>query len=91
MLETVWCAVNRTTKVGVSLGENQEISVLEALKAITINGAYQYFQENEKGSIAKGKQADFVILNKNPLKIDKNKIKEIKVVQTYKQGKCVYQ
>ena len=67
MLETVWCAVNRTTKVGASLGENTEISVLEVLKAILINGGYQYFQENEKCSIAKCKQADLVILNKNPL------------------------
>ncbi|MCB5670408.1 amidohydrolase family protein, partial [Thomasclavelia ramosa] len=42
------------------MGENQKISVLDALKAVTIYAAYQYFEEHEKGSIECGKYADFV-------------------------------
>ena len=90
MLETVWCAVNRKTKDGVTLGENQKISVINALKAITINAAYQYFEENIKGSIEVGKQADFVILNDNPLKVEDDKIKDILVLETIKNGQIIY-
>lgn len=63
----------------------------EALKAITINSAYQYFEENEKGSIKEGKKADLVILSDNPLTIENGeKIKNIKVLETIKNGKTVY-
>ena len=55
MLETLWCATNRKTKSGITLGEDQQISVYDALKGITINGAYQYFEEDTKGSIKQGK------------------------------------
>lgn len=48
MLETIWCAVNRKTKTGVLLGGNERISAYEALKAVTINAAYQYFEEDKK-------------------------------------------
>lgn len=58
MMKTVSCAVNRITRKGRSIGENQKISVLEALKAITKYGAYQYFEEDTKGTIVPGKTAD---------------------------------
>ncbi len=90
MLETVQIAVNRVTKNGISLGANEEISVYEALEAVTINAAYQYFEENNKGSIKCGKKANLVILDKNPLEVDKNKIKEIKVLETIKDGETLY-
>ncbi len=90
MLETIWCAVNRKTKDGVILGENQKISVIDALKAITINAAYQYSEENIKGSIERGKQADFVILSENPINIDCDKIKDILVLETIKNGQIIY-
>ena len=80
MLETIWCAVNRKTKEGVYL-EAEEITVYEALKAITISAAYQYFEEKEKGSIQEGKKADFVILDKNPLKVPKETIRDIQIVE----------
>ena len=48
-------AVNRTTESGRVLGESQRIPVMEAIKAVTINGAYQYFEEDTKGSIEEGK------------------------------------
>lgn len=90
ILEGVWCAVNRLTKNNVLLGENQKIEVYEALKAVTINAAYQYFAENKKGSIKEGKEADLIILDKNPLKIAKKDIINIKVIETIKKGISVY-
>ncbi len=85
-LFAVWAAVNRVTKTGNILGKHQQCSVYEALKAITINAAYTYFEEDTKGSIKEGKIADLVILNKNPLKVDPMEIKDIQVLETIKNG-----
>ena len=82
MLETVWCAVKRETKAGAILGKDERISVYDALKGVTINGAYSYFEENEKGSIKIGKKANLVILDKNPLELPIDEIPKIKVLQT---------
>ena len=90
MIETIHIAANRVTKSGVLLGQEERISIEEALKAVTINAAYQYFEEDSKGSIKVGKNADFVILDKNPLEVDITKIKDIKVLETIKNGKSVY-
>lgn len=90
MLFTIWCAVNRITKAGVELGDSERISPLDALKAITINAAYQYFEEDTKGSLKEGKYADLVILDKNPLKVPPMSIKDIKVLNTIKKGEVLY-
>ena len=90
MLETIWCAANRKTRDGVLLDQEECLSVYDALKAVTINGAYQYFEEEEKGTISIGKRADFVILSDNPLDIEKESIKDMTVMATYKDGECVY-
>lgn len=90
MLETVWCAVNRVTKKGIVLGANQKIPVLEALRAITINAAYQYSEENQKGSIRLGKFADFVLLDSNPLTVSPEELGKINVIETIKQGNTIY-
>ena len=90
MMRLVWTAVNRTTRSGLTLGEEQKISVEEALKAITINGAYQYFEEGSKGSLEPGKLADMVILSDNPLDVDPPTIKDIQVIETIKEGATVY-
>ena len=90
MMHTVSCAVNRISREGKVLGENQRIPVLEALKAITIYGAYQYHEEQEKGTIAPGKYADFVVLDSNPLESDVSKLAEIKVDMTIKENKVIY-
>ncbi|MGL5765863.1 MAG: amidohydrolase [Sarcina sp.] len=83
-------AVNRETKLGRVLGEDQKMSILDAIKAVTINGAYQYFEENKKGSIEIGKIADLVILDKNPLFTDLKELKNIKVLETIKEGVTIY-
>ena len=90
MLMSVWCACARVTKDGVQLDKNEKVSVLQALKSVTINAAYQYFEENLKGTITEGKTADFVILDKNPLKCTLDEIKQISVLKTIKNGEIVY-
>lgn len=90
MMETIHCAVNRKTKNGILLGESERISVIEALKAVTINAAYQYFEEDKKGSIKVGKNADFVILDQNPLEVPVDKLKEIKVLETIRNGVTIF-
>ena len=90
MLHTVWCAVNRVTREGKILGEEERVDVFEALKAVTINGAYAYFEEDKKGSITEGKLADLVILDRNPLKTPVSELKDIKVTETLKEGETVY-
>lgn len=90
MFETIWCAVNRTTRDGKVLGEDEKISVLEAIKTVTINAAYQYGEEEIKGSIKAGKNADFIIVDKNPLKVAKDELRNIKILETIKDGKVIW-
>ncbi|MDQ1857224.1 amidohydrolase [Chryseobacterium sp. WLY505] len=90
LITAVYAAVNRKTRSGMILGPDERISPLEALKAITINGAYQLQEENRKGSIKAGKIADFVILDQNPLTIAPENLRNIKVLETIKEGKSVY-
>lgn len=91
MLHTIWSAVNRITRKGVHIGPEERVSVYDAMKAVTINAAYAYFEEDTKGSIKEGKLADLVILDNNPLKVDKMDIKDIKVLETIKEGETIYQ
>lgn len=90
MLHSVWTAVNRISRNGVLIGADQRVGVYDALKGVTINAAYAYFEEDEKGSIKAGKRADLVILSDNPLKVDPMAIKDIKVLETMKDGQTVY-
>ena len=82
--------VNRTTRSGQVLGSEERVSVMDALKSITINAAYQYFEEKTKGSLEPGKLADLVVLDKNPLKVEPMTIKDIKIVETIKEGETIY-
>ena len=67
MMRLLWATTNRITRSDQVLGPNQRISTYDALRAVTINAAYQHFEEDTKGSIEVGKQADLVVLSKNPL------------------------
>ena len=90
MFETIWCAVNRKTSSGKILGEDERLNVIDAIKAVTINSAYQYFEENVKGSIKEGKLANLIIVDNNPLKIDKEGIRNIQVLETIREGRTIY-
>lgn len=89
-LLVVWSAVNRISRNGQVIGADERITPYQALQAITTNAAYQYFEENKKGSLKVGKLADLVILDKNPLKVAPESIRDIKVVETIKNGKTIY-
>lgn len=91
MMRLMWAAVNRVTRSGKTLGADQRVSPLEALKSITINAAYQAFEEDSKGSIEAGKLADFTVLSANPLTVDAMAIKDITIEETIKNGESVYQ
>jgi predicted amidohydrolase YtcJ len=62
-----------------------------AIEAYTINGAYVMDQDHITGSLEKGKEADFIVIDKNPFEIDVNKINTIKVLKTILAGDVVYQ
>jgi predicted amidohydrolase YtcJ len=89
-IRILFSCVTRKSRSGAVIGPEQRISVADALKAITIHAAYQYGEEQRKGSIEVGKLADFAILSQNPLAIEPDKIMDIKVLETIKQGKAVF-
>ena len=92
LMRMVGITVERKSRSGAVIGEEEKLTAYEALKAITIWSAYQHFEDETKGTIEEGKLADFVILNQNPLAHDMNEaeIKEIEVLKTIKEGKVVY-
>ncbi len=90
ILELVDAGVNRETPQGVVIGERERLSPYVALKAVTAYAAYQIKEEKTKGTLEEGKLADFVILEKNPLKVDPKTIKDIKVLETIKEGETVF-
>jgi predicted amidohydrolase YtcJ len=82
--------VTRKSSLGVMRGGNQRISVDEAIKVWTLDGAYATYEENIKGSITPGKLADFVVLEEDPRKVSPDTIKDIKIQATYLGGEKVY-
>ena len=89
-LMAIWIAVNRRSHEGDYHGQEQCISVMDAIRAYTINSAYQNFEEALTGSLEAGKQADLVILDRNPLACEPMDIKDIKVLATIVRGETVY-
>ena len=86
----LWTSVNRVSRSGKIIGESERISAAEGLRALTIDAAYQYGEEATKGSIVPGKLADFAILDADPTAVDPAAIKDVKVVETIKEGKTIY-
>lgn len=92
MFETIWAAVNRVTRNGVFLNpKEQSVNPYEAIKAVTINAAKQYGEDQHKGSLTPGKYADFIIVDKNPLTTPKMELNNIKVHQTFFHGKKLFE
>ena len=90
MIRLLWSTTNRKTRSGKVLGEEQKISTYAALEAMTINAAYQHFEDDIKGTIEVGKQADLVVLSEDPLSIYPEKLLNLKVVATYSKGTEIF-
>ena len=90
MLESLWCAACRRTRRGALLGPEQRISAYGALKAVTRHAAWQYFQEDRRGSLAPGKAADLVILDRDPTAVPPEVLRELQVRETILAGETVY-
>ena len=86
----VWSAVNRVSRSGQVIGPDERATPYQALKAITTNAAFEYFEEDSKGTLTAGKRADLVILDKNPLTVAPTAIKGINVMKTIKDGKVIF-
>ncbi len=91
LMRVLWTAVARTSRSGKIIGPDERITPYEALQAITIWSAYQHYEEDKKGSLENGKLADLVILDKNPLKVEPDNIKDIQVLKTIKEGEIVFE
>ena len=90
LMQVMSVTVNRVSRSGKVMGPDERLTPMEALKTITLWGAYQHFEEKYKGSLEVGKLADLVILDRNPLTVDPLTIRDIKVVETIKEGKTVF-
>jgi hypothetical protein len=90
-LMAIQSMVTRKDFAGRVWGPSQRITVDEALRVCTVNGAYASFEENEKGTITAGKLADFVILAGDPHDVDPDLIKEIQVIRTVLGGRTVHE
>ena len=88
-LQAVWSQVFRTTYGGEVLGPQQRIGVMDALRAVTIDAAWQVFQEDNRGSLEVGKYADLVVLSDNPVE-EPLTLRELVVEQTFIGGATVY-
>jgi hypothetical protein len=90
LMRVVWTAVERTSRSGKVIGEGERLTPFEAIKGITAWSAFQHFEENTKGTLEVGKLADLVILDSNPLKVSPETIKDIRVMETIKEGVSIY-
>lgn len=91
-LHMIEMAVTRKTwkEPDYVLAPDERISVESAIRALTSEAAWQLFSEHEVGSLEAGKLADFVVLEKDPRKVDPDMIKDIRVVETWMDGRQVY-
>ena len=90
-LTGIYSAVTRCTENGAHVAKGQEVSVEEALRMHTINGAYASFQEKERGSISVGKLADLILLDQDPTKVSQESVKDVAVVMTMIGGEVVWE
>ena len=86
----LWSAVNRISRAGAVVGADQRVTPYEGLKSMTEWVAAQYDELHSKGTLEVGKRADLVILDKDPLKVEPMAIKDIKVVETIKDGVTIF-
>jgi len=90
LMQVAWATVNRVSRSGQVMGEKERVTPYEAMKMITLWGAEEFGEADQKGSIKAGKKADLVVLSDNPLTIDPMAINKIQVLETIKDGKTVF-
>lgn len=90
-LESVWCAVARTTRSGRVLGSDLSVTAEQALKAFTRHAAYQYGMEKTRGTLVPGKRAEFVLLDADPTAVDPRQLRRIRVLETIREDEVLYQ
>jgi predicted amidohydrolase YtcJ len=88
-LQMLWSTVNRRSTSGAEIGPEQRVSPMNALRAMTIDAAWQVFQEQRVGSLEPGKLADIVILDGDPLTVED--VRTLSVVETIVGGRTVYE
>ena len=86
-LFTAWCAINRRTASGRTLGEAERIGIADALHTITQGAAYTLKLDNEIGSIEAGKRADFAVLEDDPLETGPERLKDVRIWGTVQDGR----
>jgi predicted amidohydrolase YtcJ len=86
----LWASVTRQTRSGLVLGPEQRISATQAIRAVTIDAAWQSFKEQDTGSLEVGKLADLVLLDRDPLAGDDNLL-NFKVDKVWIGGRCYFQ
>jgi len=89
-LQSVWSTAFRITHGGQLLGPQQRVSVMQALRSVTIDAAWQVFEEDNRGSLEPGKYADMIILSGSPLK-DPMAMRELRIKTTLVGGATIYQ
>jgi hypothetical protein len=90
MMMILWTTVNRVSRSGSVMGPDERLTPYQALETITSWGAWQHGEEATKGKLTAGRLADMVVLDKNPLKVEPMTLKDIKVLETIKEGQTVY-
>ncbi len=91
--ETVYAAVTRGKYDEIPYYEDTRdecLTVEETLQAYTLGSAYLMHEENSLGSLEEGKLADFIVVDRDPFNVKENELKDIKVIETYVGGKCVW-
>jgi predicted amidohydrolase YtcJ len=89
-LRLLWATTNRITRSGQVLGADERVDVYTALQAITVHAARQNFEEQRKGTLAAGKQADLVLLSADPLQTAAGDLLGLQVVATWARGRLVH-
>lgn len=83
-------AVTRATRSGQVLGADQRVGAFDGLRGLTSRGAYQYFEEADKGELAVGRVADLVVVDHNPLSVRTGELSTLRVLATYKAGATTF-
>lgn len=89
-MRMIWSSIVRRSRSGKIIGPDERVDRWDALKALTINAAWQIREEDSKGTLTAGKLADLVILDADPLTVATDDIQNIRVIETYKEGKSVF-